>query len=114
MRSSAGSSPATWTGTSPPEPPYAAIAVNPGVRMTTGKAAAQCGHAAHLLVRQAAEPGRTAWIVAGLRAYLVRGETWPDSVARAAVAVRDAGWTEVPPGTMTAVAWIVTTLTAHP
>jgi peptidyl-tRNA hydrolase len=94
----------------PPQPPYAAISVNPHVRMSTGKAAAQCGHAAHLLVRQAPEPGRSAWIAAGSRAHLVRAEAWRDSVARAAVAVRDAGWTEVPPGTMTAVARIVTSL----
>jgi hypothetical protein len=35
----------------PPAPPYALVALNPGVPMTTGKAAAQCGHAAHLLLR---------------------------------------------------------------
>jgi peptidyl-tRNA hydrolase len=96
----------------PPEPPYAAIALNPAVRMSTGKAAAQCGHAAHLLVRQAAEPGRSAWIAAGLRVHLmddvIDDESWSRSVARAAVAVRDAGFTEVPAGTMTAVARLVT------
>lgn len=92
----------------PPAPPYAAIALNPGVRMSTGKAAAQCGHAAHLLVWQAAEPARSAWIAAGVRVHVVRGEPWARSVAVAAVAVRDAGFTEVPPGTMTAVARIIT------
>jgi peptidyl-tRNA hydrolase len=76
--------------------------------MSTGKAAAQCGHAAHMLVRQAAEPGRSAWIAAGLRVHVARGEPWSRSVAGAAVAVRDAGFTEVPPGTMTAVARLVT------
>jgi peptidyl-tRNA hydrolase len=91
----------------PPEHPYAALALNPDVRMSTGKAAAQCGHAAHLLLRQAAEPGLSAWIVSGLRVHLVRGETWRRCVDRATVAVRDAGFTEVPPGTMTAIAWLV-------
>jgi peptidyl-tRNA hydrolase len=91
----------------PPEHPYASMALNPDVRMSTGKAAAQCGHAAHLLLRQAAEPGLSTWIVSGLRVHLVRGETWRRCVDRATVAVRDAGFTEVPPGTMTAIAWLV-------
>ncbi|HEU5158835.1 MAG TPA: peptidyl-tRNA hydrolase [Streptosporangiaceae bacterium] len=96
--------------TPPPMPPYAAIALNPAVRMSTGKAAAQCGHVAHLLVRQAAEPDRSAWIAAGARVHLVRvagGEAWARAVAGAAVTVRDAGFTEVPAGTMTAVGRIV-------
>jgi hypothetical protein len=91
----------------PPAPPYAAIALNPDVRMSTGKAAAQSGHAAHLLLRRAAEPGRSAWIGSGLCVHLVRGEPWRRCVERATVAVRDAGYTEVPPGTMTAIAWLV-------
>jgi peptidyl-tRNA hydrolase len=92
----------------PPDPPYAALALNPDVRMSTGKAAAQCGHAAHLLLRQSSESDRSAWIAAGLRVHLVRGEAWRRCVHRATVAVRDAGFTEVPPGTMTAIAWLVT------
>jgi peptidyl-tRNA hydrolase len=91
----------------PPEHPYASMALNPDVRMSTGKAAAQCGHAAHLLLRQAAEPGVSVWIASGLRVHLVRDETWRRCVDRATVAVRDAGFTEVPPGTMTAIAWLV-------
>lgn len=94
-------------GLKPPEPPYAALALNPGVGMSTGKAAAQCGHAVQLLLWRAAEPGRSAWIGAGLRVHLERGETWRRCVERATVAVRDAGFTEVPPGTMTAIAWLV-------
>ena len=90
----------------PPDVPYAALALNPHVPMSTGKAAAQSGHAAHLLLRQAAEPARRAWVGAGLAVHLVRDLGWADCVGRAAVAVRDAGFTEVPPGTMTAVAWI--------
>jgi peptidyl-tRNA hydrolase len=93
-----------------PEPPYAEIALNPKVRMSTGKAAAQSGHAAHLLVRLAAEPDLPAWLAAGAPVRIVspgHAKAWSRAVAGAAVAVRDAGFTEVPAGTMTAVARIV-------
>ncbi|RAY12118.1 hypothetical protein DPM19_26850 [Actinomadura craniellae] len=91
----------------PPEPPYAALALNPDVAMSTGKAAAQSGHAAHLLLRRAPAPAVAAWLAAGARVHLVRGAPWRECARRATVAVRDAGFTEVPPGTMTAVAWTV-------
>jgi|SRR3954447_6252216 peptidyl-tRNA hydrolase len=84
----------------PPEPPYALLALNPGVTMTTGKAAAQCGHAAHLLLRTAG-----AW--PGLRVRVVEPEDWSRAVAEADAVVRDGGFTEVAPGTMTAVARLV-------
>ncbi len=89
----------------PPEPPYATIALNPGVTMTTGKAAAQCGHAAQLLLRQGGKDA-TAWAEAGAHVRLVRDVPWRRCVEHAAVAVRDGGFTEVPPGTMTAIAWL--------
>ncbi len=91
----------------PPEPPYAAIALNPRVPMTTGKAAAQSGHAAQLLLRQARPADVMPWIEAGLRVHISRDISWRRCVGQATVAVRDAGFTEVPPGTMTAIAWIV-------
>ncbi|MBC6460239.1 hypothetical protein HKK72_20440 [Actinomadura sp. HBU206391] len=91
----------------PPGRPYAAIALNPHVAMSTGKAAAQSGHAAHLLLRRSAAATRAAWLDAGLTVHLLRDVPWEECVERATVAVRDAGFTEVPPGTMTAVAWIV-------
>ncbi|GGV03243.1 hypothetical protein GCM10010182_21460 [Actinomadura cremea] len=91
----------------PPEPPYAAIALNPDVTMTTGKAAAQCGHAAQLLLRQGKKKNVAAWLDAGARVRLARDVPWRTCVKEAAVAVRDGGFTEVPPGTMTAIAWIV-------
>ncbi|WP_329256729.1 peptidyl-tRNA hydrolase [Actinoallomurus sp. NBC_01490] len=84
----------------PPAPPYALIGLNPGVPMTTGKAAAQCGHAAHLLLR-----ARGAW--PGLRVRVVEADEWSRTVAEADVVVRDGGFTEVAPGTMTAVARLV-------
>jgi peptidyl-tRNA hydrolase len=91
----------------PPAGPYAAIALNPHVTMSTGKAAAQSGHAAHLLLRQSGAAAREAWLGAGLAVHLVRDVPWRECVERAAVAVRDAGFTEVPPGTMTAIAWVM-------
>ncbi|MDL4771518.1 hypothetical protein [Actinomadura xylanilytica] len=91
----------------PPEPPYAALALNPEVTITTGKAAAQCGHAAQLLLREASRPDLDAWTGGGLRVHLVRDVPWRRCVEHATIAVRDGGFTEVPPGTMTAIAWVV-------
>jgi len=93
--------------TPPPMPPYAVIALNPRAPMSTGKAAAQSGHAAHLLLREGGEPARGAWLAAGLAVRLEREAPWEESVGHADVVVRDAGFTEVAPGTMTALAWIV-------
>ncbi|WP_396451605.1 hypothetical protein [Actinomadura sp.] len=91
----------------PPAPPYAAMALNPDVTITTGKAAAQCGHAAQLLLRQGRRKDVAAWVDAGAPVHLARDVPWSRCVKKAAVAVRDGGFTEVPPGTMTAIAWIV-------
>ncbi|CNG37955.1 peptidyl-tRNA hydrolase [Mycobacterium tuberculosis] len=91
----------------PPRPPYAAIALNPDVTITTGKAAAQCGHAAQMLLRQGRRKDVAAWVEGGAAAHLVRDVPWRTSVKKATIAVRDGGFTEVPPGTMTAIAWIV-------
>jgi hypothetical protein len=84
----------------PPTPPYALLTLNPGVTMTTGKAAAQCGHAAHLLLRATG-----AW--PGLRVHVSEPADWRRAVEEADVVVRDGGFTEVAPGTMTAVARLV-------
>ncbi|MFA1549943.1 hypothetical protein [Actinomadura chokoriensis] len=91
----------------PPEPPYAAIALNPDVTITTGKAAAQCGHAAQLLLRRGRRKDVAAWVEAGAPVRLARDVPWRTCVKKATVAVRDGGFTEVPSGTMTAIAWIV-------
>jgi hypothetical protein len=78
------------------------IWLNAGLGMTTGKAAAQVGHASMLFA--AAEGLST------VPAFAVRdaaGEHWAALCAAAdrgaAVAVRDAGFTEVAPGSMTCV-----------
>ena len=86
----------------PPPPGVPVIWVNAALGMTVGKAAAQVGHASMLY---AAAHG-----LASVPAFAVRdagGEQWArlcDAVGRGeAVAVRDAGFTEVAPGTITTI-----------
>jgi peptidyl-tRNA hydrolase len=79
------------------------VALNPAVDITVGKAAAQVGHASMLL---AAVRGLTAVPRFAVRA--VDPARW-DALCAAverdeAVAVRDAGFTEVAPGTITCIA----------
>ncbi len=86
----------------PPPPGVPVIWVNGALRMTVGKAAAQVGHASML---DAAARGLTA-----VPPYAVRtadAAIWARLCAAAdrgeAVAVRDAGFTEVAPGTITTI-----------
>jgi peptidyl-tRNA hydrolase len=86
----------------PPPVGVPVIWVNASLEMTVGKAAAQVGHASMLY---AAARGLTS-----VPPFAVRdadGETWAQLCAEAergaAVAVRDAGFTEVAPGTITAI-----------
>ncbi|MEN3269254.1 aminoacyl-tRNA hydrolase [Pseudonocardia sp.] len=87
----------------PPPPGVPVIWVNADLEMSVGKAAAQVGHASMLY---AAAHGLTA-----VPAFAVReagGARWAqlcDGVDRSqGVAVRDAGFTEVAPGTITCIA----------
>ncbi|MGW5075553.1 aminoacyl-tRNA hydrolase [Rhodococcus sp. NPDC004095] len=98
-----------------PGDPAAGVPVlwlNAELGMTVGKAAAQVGHAAMLLAgamsaRQAAE-----WAANGFRCSVrdADPQRWSASAAEVdagrAVAVRDAGFTEVAPGSMTVIAVI--------
>jgi hypothetical protein len=86
----------------PPPPGVPVIWVNAALEMTVGKAAAQVGHGSMLF---AAAHGLTA-----VPAFAVRdadGERWSQLCAAVeqgtAVAVRDAGFTEVAPGTITCI-----------
>lgn len=92
------------------------LLLNPGVPMTVGKAAAQVGHATMILAAVLDADRLAAWAEAGYRCAVrtpsVRqwAESLPgDDPARAwrergVVAVRDAGFTEVDPGTITVLA----------
>ena len=89
------------------DPAALAVALNPVVTMTAGKAAAQAGHAAQLAWHAMPADRRRAWSAAGCPVRLVHvpPQDWATASDRAAVVVRDGGLTEVTPGTTTAVAW---------
>nr|WP_042182964.1 peptidyl-tRNA hydrolase [Kibdelosporangium sp. MJ126-NF4]CEL15258.1 FIG00546117: hypothetical protein [Kibdelosporangium sp. MJ126-NF4]CTQ95701.1 FIG00546117: hypothetical protein [Kibdelosporangium sp. MJ126-NF4] len=90
--------------------------LNPAVPLTAGKAAAQVGHASMLLAALLDEPDVKAWAEIGYRCAVRLptrdqwtalhpgddpGGAWQD---RRVIAVRDAGFTEVDPGTVTVLA----------
>ena len=85
------------------------IWVNPDLDMTLGKLAAQVGHGSMLAVRLFDVAGARSWWEAGcpLAVAASTPERWADLLSRDgadAVAVRDAGFTEVAPGSVTVVA----------
>lgn len=98
----------------PGEPPAGVpvLWLNPTVPMTLGKAAAQVGHgsmllAADLHARGAAE-ALASWQRDGFRCSVRVPEAvqWHDALeSGSGVVVRDAGFTEVVPGTVTVLAW---------
>lgn len=91
-----------------PGGPALSIVLAPGVRMSTGKACAQVGHAAHLALLELDEQTVTAWASANfpLRVVTATPARWRRIVDGevAAATVRDAGYTEVEPGTCTCAA----------
>jgi peptidyl-tRNA hydrolase len=75
--------------------------------MTTGKSAAQSGHAAQLALLAMDEGQRGLWASTGwaVRVLTPDAEGWAEAVRQSRIAVHDGGFTEVAPGTQTAVAW---------
>ncbi len=94
----------------PPDPDLPVLWVNSALRMSVGKAAAQVGHASMLLAGAMPVEAAAAWVEREFRCAVRDADPrqWSELVARVsagrAVAVRDAGFTEVAPGSMTVIA----------
>ncbi|MFJ8106434.1 aminoacyl-tRNA hydrolase [Streptomyces sp. NPDC096132] len=95
-----------------PEPPVDAdpatpvIWLNPDLEMSAGKAMAQAGHGAQLAWWELSRQEREAWRETGF-ALAVRtapAERWRELTASGLPLVRDAGFTEIAPGSCTVVA----------
>lgn len=91
------------------DPPPAGTPVlwlNPHLAMTAGKAMAQVGHAAQLAWLALPAPDRTAWAAGGfpLAVRTAPASRWPALSDGHLPVVHDAGFTEVAPGSATAVA----------
>ena len=89
-----------------PGPGVPVIWLNPDVELTAGKAMAQVGHAAQLGLAALAPDTAEAWRKDGfpLAVRVADKATWRALLTRDLPVVRDAGFTEVAPGTCTAVA----------
>jgi peptidyl-tRNA hydrolase len=80
--------------------------VNPGLEMSSGKAMAQCGHAAQLAWWELSAEARKEWAAADF-VLAVRTATparWAELLAAGLPVVQDAGFTEVAPGSRTVIA----------
>ncbi len=85
------------------------IAITPAVTMSWGKRAAQCAHAAQRAWMTASDEIVAAWDEAGRPITVVHPDDglWATLHRRAAVKIRDGGYTEIPAGTNTTVAFWV-------
>jgi len=92
-----------------PAPGEPVLWFNPAVQMTAGKAMAQAGHAAQLgwwaLSRERAEAWRGEGFPLAVRT--ATPEQWSRLAAADLPTVRDAGFTEIAPGSVTAIAQLV-------
>lgn len=95
-----------------PEPPAAAdptapvLWLNPDLDMTAGKAMAQAGHGAQLAWWELSDAERKEWREAGfpLSVRVADRERWEPLTRAGLPVVRDAGFTEIAPGSCTVVA----------
>ena len=83
--------------------------VNPSLEMSSGKAMAQCGHAAQLAWWELSAAGRKEWEAAdfALGVRTAAPAQWQTLLRSGLPVVQDAGFTEVAPGSRTVIA-------AHP
>ncbi len=89
-----------------PDPSTPVLWLNPGITMSAGKAMAQAGHAAQLAWWELDEAERAQWRERGF-ALAVREASaarWRELAGAGLPLVRDAGFTEVAPGSATVVA----------
>lgn len=91
--------------------PILTIAIAPELRLTTGKACAQVGHAAQLALLQLDRGTVLEWVAAGhpLRVVDADAEAWArlQRAGSGVALVQDGGFTEVAPGTRTCAASFV-------
>ncbi|MET9254933.1 aminoacyl-tRNA hydrolase [Streptomyces sp. NPDC003717] len=95
-----------------PEPPAApdlaapVLWMNPDLGMSAGKAMAQAGHGAQLAWWELTEPQRAAWRAADYPLAVREADParWDGLTASGLPVVRDAGFTEIAPGSCTVVA----------
>jgi peptidyl-tRNA hydrolase len=80
--------------------------LNPDLEMTAGKAMAQVGHAAQIAWWRLTDAQRKDWAEAGfpLAVRVAAQDAWPALAASGRPLVRDAGFTEIAPGSCTVVA----------
>lgn len=80
--------------------------LNPGLTMSAGKAMAQAGHAVQLAWQASGDDARRAWRDKGLAVSVRTADpaAWAALVASGLPVVRDAGFTEIEPGSRTVVA----------
>ncbi|MFD6280184.1 aminoacyl-tRNA hydrolase [Streptomyces sp. NPDC060209] len=89
-----------------PDPAGPVLWMNPDVGMSAGKAMAQAGHGAQLAWWELSDTERKAWREAGFPLSVATPDPgrWRELTASGLPVVRDAGFTEIAPGSCTVVA----------
>ncbi len=89
-----------------PDPSLPVLWLNPELEMSAGKAMAQTGHAAQLAWWELSDAARIAWRDTGfaLEVRTAKPSQWAELALSGLPLVRDAGFTEVVPGSSTVVA----------
>ncbi|MFC5152505.1 aminoacyl-tRNA hydrolase [Streptomyces amakusaensis] len=89
-----------------PAPGGPVLWMSPGLGMSAGKAMAQAGHGAQLAWWELSEAERAAWAASGFALSVRTAEPgrWAELAASGLPLVRDAGFTEIAPGSATVIA----------